>query len=214
MKNLLSFGVIALMTLSIVSCDSSEKKKTAPAENKISNDTYTYSIDPSGASVSWTAYKFTDKVGVSGVFDSFELTVGGEKESLDDLLKESKLAVYTNSVNSNSDIRDPKLRASFFKVFNTDTITGNIKEAKNGKGLLDLKMNAIEKPLEYTYMYKRDTLFLKASINLDTWNGQDAIKALNEVCSDLHKGTDGLSKLWPDVDVRIKLPVKKTLATK
>ncbi len=48
------------------------------------------------------------------------------------------------------------------------------------------------------------------SIHLDVllWNGEEALKTLNKECYELHTGTDGISKLWPDVDVVLKIPVK------
>lgn len=130
---------------------------------------YAYAIDTSGISVLWTAYKFTDKLGVSGAFDDFKLTLVNKAESIEALLINSKIAIYTESVNSNSEIRDPKLRASFFKVFNTDTITGTIREIKDGKGRLYLGMNAIIKPIYCSYLVKNDTLILSTKIDLEHW---------------------------------------------
>jgi hypothetical protein len=100
---------------------------------------------------------------------------------------------------------------SFFKVFNTDTIKGRITEASQGKGLLDLDMNTIIKTLDYRYLIKNDTLILTATIDLKNWDGKAAMQSLNKECYDLHAGADGISKLWPDVEVTIKMPVKKTM---
>lgn len=213
MKHLLKFGMILLTLTFVASCHTSEKKKIKTIENELNKQVYSYAIDTKGVSVGWTAYKFTNKVGVSGKFDNFKLSVVNDAKSIEGLLKQSKIAIYTASVNSNSEIRDPKLRVSFFKVFNTDTIKGNILKANNSKGLLNLEMNNITNPLEYSYSIENDTLFLSATIDLEKWKGKSAMQSLNKVCYDLHKGADGISKLWPDVDVTIKLPFKKTLLT-
>jgi hypothetical protein len=209
MKHFFKLGIVLLMLLIIVSCNSSEKKKTETTENNGGEQMYAYAIDTSGISVLWTAYKFTDKLGVSGAFDDFKLTLVNKAESIEALLINSKIAIYTESVNSNSEIRDPKLRASFFKVFNTDTITGTIREIKDGKGRLYLGMNAIIKPIYCSYLVKNDTLILSTKIDLEHWGGKAAMQSLNKECYELHKGADGISKLWPDVDVTIKLPIRK-----
>jgi polyisoprenoid-binding protein YceI len=208
MKYLLKLGMVFLTLLFVVSCNNSKKKKTENIENILSEQMNSYTIDTAGVSVLWTAYKFTDKFGVSGKFDNFKLSTVSDAESIKKLLKKSEIVIYTESVNSNSEIRDPKLRASFFKVFNTDTIRGIITESNQGKGLLDLEMNDITKSLDYNYSIKSDTLFLFTKINLEKWEGGAAMQSLNKECYDLHMGADGISKLWPDVDIMIKLPIR------
>jgi len=211
MKYFLKLGLVLLILSIVVSCNNSEKKKTETLEKEQSAQVYSYAIDTAGVSVLWTAYKFTDKLGVSGAFEDFKLFLVNNAESIETLLEKSEIVIYTESVNSNSEIRDPKLRASFFKVFNTDTIRGVITESNQGKGLLDLEMNNSAIPLDYLYSFKTDTLFLSATVDLKKWNGQQAMQSLNKECYDLHKGPDGISKLWPEVDIQIKLPIKTTL---
>ncbi|WP_158237249.1 YceI family protein [Aquimarina sp. MAR_2010_214] len=203
----------AYLTFSILifSCNTSEKKKIDAIENVKVKKEHVYTIDVKGVSVLWTAYKFTDKLGVSGKFDDFKLSLPNEAESIEGLLENSKIEIYTESVNSNSEIRDPKLKTSFFKVFNTSTIKGTILEANQGKGIIDLKMNQMLHPLNYSYSFKNDTIIMAAKIDLNIWNGEEAMQSLNKECYDLHKGSDGISKLWPDVDVQIKLPVNTRL---
>ncbi len=68
-------------------------------------------------------------------------------------------------------------------------------------------MNDISNDVEYDYTLKNDTLFLSTHLDLYNWKGEKALKSLNKECYELHAGLDGISKLWPDVDVTIKLPV-------
>ena len=35
------------------------------------------------------------------------------------------------------------------------------------------------------------------------WNADAGLAALNNECEELHKGEDGISKLWPDVNVTV-----------
>ncbi len=203
MRQLVKY-ICYLILLFLISCNGSDKKSKAP---KTVENTYTYSIDTSGIMVTWTAYKFTEKIGVSGTFDRIKFSAKKKSSSIEDVLKSSEIAISTGSVNSANAIRDPKLRATFFKTFNTDTITGTILEAKAKKGILALKMNSVNNLVDYTYSYKKDTIFISTHLELKKWNGKNALEALNKECYDLHKGPDGISKLWPDVAVKIKLPV-------
>jgi hypothetical protein len=197
-----------LIVLFLLSCNGSDKKSKAPTSVE---KVYTYSIDTSGIVVNWTAYKFIEKIGVSGRFDTIKFSAKKSLTSIEDVLKSSRIAISTSSVNSANGIRDPKLRATFFKTFNTDTIQGEILEAEGEKGLLALKMNKINNLIEYTYRYSKDTIFISTHFDLIKWNGKNAVEALNKECYDLHKGSDGISKLWPDVAVKIILPVKRDI---
>jgi hypothetical protein len=195
-----------IVVLFLLSCNGSEKKSKEPTKVE---KAYTYSIDTSGIVLHWTAYKFIEKIGVSGRFDTIKFSAKKSLSSIEDVLKSSRIEISTGSVNSANGIRDPKLRATFFRAFNTDTLHGELLEAEEGKGLLALKMNTINNLIEYTYRYTKDTIFIYTHFDLIKWNGKNALEALNKECYDLHKGSDGVSKLWPDVAVKIKLPVKR-----
>jgi hypothetical protein len=204
--------VYSILVLLIISCNTSDKKSL---QDTVSEKTYSYAIDTSGIQVIWTAYKFTDKIGVSGTFDRVLCFSDKNASSIQDLLKSSKISIITKSVNSYNAIRDPKLRQTFFKSFNTDTIKGKIMEVEDRKGLLALQMNRINNLINYRFNYIKDTLVISTHLDLTKWNGITAINNLNKECYDLHIGSDGISKLWPDVAVKIKLPIiKKASKTK
>jgi len=102
MKNLL-FGLLAATLL--YSCSADPKNDTS-GENK-SEETKkaacTYSIMPqSTAAISWTAFKFTDKVGVGGTFD--KVRIGGNKNisaNVTDIINGAQFIIVPESVNSN-----------------------------------------------------------------------------------------------------------------
>lgn len=200
----LSFGVV------ILSCNNSEKNKTKSTADHSSEQLYSYSIDTTGISVVWTAYKFTDKVGVPGTFDRISFSNTKASGSIENLLNKAQLSIQTASVNSNNAIRDPKINTFFFKTFNTPEIKGTILNAKEGEGIVKLYMNRTNHKTPFTYSIKNDTIQVFTHLDLGYWNGEEAITSLNTECYDLHTGADGISKLWPDVDVTIKLPVRKT----
>lgn len=199
-----------------ISCNTSkkDKKEDSTTDAKVTLEKPIYSIDTAGTAIQWTAYKFTNKLGVSGTFNDYTLHLTTDSGSVEELLNNAKISIKTLSVNSGNEIRDPKLRTSFFKVFKTDTIWGEILDATNGKGALELKMNNRTNDTAFEYSLKNDTLLLSAHVDMLSWNGEKALKNLNKECYELHTGTDGISKLWPDVDVVFKMPVKLNTLSK
>jgi hypothetical protein len=150
----------------------------------------------------------TDRVGVSGTFDQVAVTPGSGS-SIDSLLTDGSFVITTESVNSNEATRDPKIRESFFGVFNTPEIKGSILSAKDGKGEVSLMMNDTTNTVPFTYAATDSTVVMTTTVDVTNWNGGAAIDSLNSVCELLHKGADGVSKLWPDVVVQVTIPAKK-----
>ena len=204
-----NFLCLAILIMLFSSCNTQERKKAVTIENSNNKNEYSYTIDTSGISVVWTAYKFTDKLGVSGTFKDFTMHKKNASGSIESVLNSLKLSIPTSSVNSKNAIRDFKLNNYFFKVFNTLVITGTITSAKENEGFIRLQMNKKSRKIPFTFSLKNDTIALFTHLDLKNWKGEEALNILNKECYELHKGTDGISKLWPDVDVSIKLPVTK-----
>ena len=211
MKQFLKYLISFFLLCGMISCNNSEKKSShkTSSQNKYS-ELQEFAIDTSGLSILWTAYKFTNKMAVSGTFNIYTFQAKNTSGTLENILNKSKLFITTASVNSKNAIRDFKLDTYFFKAFNTTEIRGAITKAKENEGLIDLKMNRRSKKIPYSYSIENDTIRLFANLNLNHWKGEDALKILNTECYELHKGEDGVSKLWPDVDVVIKIPILKT----
>ena len=49
---------------------------------------------------------------------------------------------------------------------------------------------------------------IEAVMDLDNWQAQLAIEALNIVCKDLHSGDDGISKTWSEVKIEVATYLK------
>ncbi|MFY0688442.1 MAG: YceI family protein [Cyclobacteriaceae bacterium] len=201
MKHYILIPAIALV---LASCTSPEKKETKTTEKK-----ETLSINISDASIAWTAYKFTERVGVGGTFDTLSITASKTSGSAEEILIGSTINIVTSSVNSGNIERDPKLRTSFFEVLNTPNIKGKVLKAENGKGEIELTINQIIKVNTFDYAVNDSTMVLRSSVDVTNWNGSDAVAALNKACELLHTGTDGSSKLWPDADVTLTVPLIK-----
>ncbi len=196
------------LLLMMWSCNNSGKNPTfAMPEQKEVSQNQQYTIDDLGISIEWTAYKFTDKIGVSGTFQDYTLNQVSESTSIENILSKLQLSIPTESIDTKNAIRDFKLTTYFFKVFNTSKIVGTVVNAKEGEGIIKLAMNNISVNTPYTYSLENNTLELFTHLDLRKWKGEEALSTLNQECFELHKGADGISKLWPDVDVTIRLPV-------
>ena len=168
----------------------------------------TFKFHNSATSVKWTAYKTNAKIGVGGRFQQFTVSGVEEAPSPVEVVKNASIVIQTASVNTNdaTGTRDPKIIKSFFGAMqNPDTLSGKIKEMnEDGTGILTLKMNGTESDVPVTHKMVDDTMKISGVLNLENWNGQDAVASLNKVCKDLHTGDDGVSKLWPEVAIDIQ----------
>lgn len=212
MKKLLYCGLI----LACMSCSSDQKTpEQKPTEVKKEQKIETISITKEKIKANWTAYKFTERAGVSGVFDEIIIKDKMYGATIKDVLNGVKFEIPVASINSNNPERDKKIANSFFgSMNNTPSLIGSINSinGNNNQGTckVSLQMNDMTKPLNMEYHLVDDSYYvLKGIIDLNQWEAQGAVKKLNEICKDLHIGKDGVSKLWPDVKVVIQLPFTK-----
>ncbi len=60
-------------------------------------------------------------------------------------------------------------------------------------------------------VYENDMLQIKGTVNiLEQLGAKKAFEGISNKCYDLHKGPDGISKTWEDVEILIKAPIIKT----
>ncbi|WCL49596.1 YceI family protein [Leptospira sp. GIMC2001] len=166
-----------------------------------------FSYNPANTKLEWTAYKFTEKLGVKGTFD--KITVAGNKESssIQSTMEQAKFSIQSNDVNSGVPDRDGKIREYFFgsslkaKTFegSFDKVTGK----NNGTAILNLQFNGKKKSIPVKYELNGNQLNLKGTLDVLDFGMSSGIQKLNEICLELHKGKDGISKLWSVVDFEI-----------
>ncbi|AZQ61939.1 YceI family protein [Flammeovirga pectinis] len=211
-NNVIWVALIAIAASCGTSSNKTEKSSTTKTEATEAHSHTHYSYDPAATVVSFTAFKTTDKVGVNGKFEKFDVkTQTTEVENAIDILNGLSFSIPVNSVETNDKSRNGKIVKYFFGTLaNTADITGVVKSVNAGKALVAITMNGITKDVELTAKADKNVVVLKGVIDVVNWNGMDAINALNKICYDLHKGADGKSKLWSDVD----LFIKAKLATK
>lgn len=205
MKKSIILSLLCVITLSMASCKNDKKQETkAPVAEK------GFSFEAKTTTINWTAYKTTAKVPVKGQFTevTIENTKKGAtaKEALDGL----KFSIPIQSLFTKDSIRDNKLKKFFFGVMtNTSQITGTLYMRDDTSGNAEITMNGISQKLPFTYTVKDQMVTIEAEMDLDNWQAQAAIEALNVVCKELHTGEDGVSKTWNEVKIEVVTYLKK-----
>ncbi|HFX18108.1 MAG TPA: hypothetical protein ENK64_03090 [Flavobacteriales bacterium] len=211
-------ALLSFVLLLFVACQNDKTPQKSNSQDTVKKETSEqWRIDTEKSEIEWTAFKTTDKVPVKGTFKSFGFTSENENGSLLDLLKTAKANVNVSSIFSDNEDRDKKLVDYFFeKMIGTKYITARVDSVDESKqtAMVTLKMNAHEKtiPMSYNIDEGKDIINLKGTIDVvKDFAASDALQALNKACYDLHKGPDGISKTWSEVEVLAKLKFYKII---
>ena len=194
-----------LLTGLLFSCGGNDNETTKSASEKC-----TYSVVNENSTLEWTAFKFTERKGVTGTFR--EINIDGLESSEDPktLIESLSFSIPTSTVETENPERNGKISKQFFGTISTENITGEVKSlGKNGKAVISIKMNGVSKDVTGDYSLNAGTFVFKAAIDVVDWNAGNGIAALNAMCKDLHTGTDGVSKLWSEVDLSFTTVLKK-----
>jgi len=194
--------IALVFTLGVLSCKSENNKKDTDIQT-VSKTKKTFTITPETTTLKWTAYKTTARKPVSGKFTTLRFdkkTANSPKEVFNNL----SFSIPVSSIFTDNESRDEKLKTFFFKLMlDTEFIKGDLVY-ENDICMAYITMNGMmnKAPMEISISEER-RVQLKTTINLDNWAALKALSALNEVCFDLHKGDDGVSKTWEDVAIEI-----------
>ena len=228
-KLIIPMGIISAMLLFVACSDTEETKELDELgdslSKKLANTEETKELDGLGADLSkeatkscllaldnenvvvnWTAFKLSDKVGVGGTFDSVVVSGVTDNETMAGAAATAQFDIYTASVNSNNPERDYKISDSFFgTMVNTATISGKVVSlSADGSGAISLTMNGVEKEIDIEWKATSEKrLKLSTAINVNDWNAKPSLDSLNGVCTAVHTGKDGISVLWPDVEIEV-----------
>ncbi|XDD54418.1 YceI family protein [Leptospira sp. WS4.C2] len=173
----------------------------------------TYEYDPSQTSLEWTAFKFTEKTGVKGKFDSIKVAGKQKDKSKFGAVKSLQFQIDSSSVNSGVPDRDGKIKKFFFgSVKGNKKISGSFSDitaGETGTAKLNLRFGNSKTSVPVNFVWKDDIVEVTGSVDVLTLGLQSGLGKLNAECNDLHKGSDGVSKLWPTVDVKVVSTIKK-----
>ena len=169
-----------------------------------------YSYKKESAALQWTAFKFTERMGVKGRLTDVQIAADNSA-SLDGLLASASFKIKTSGVNSDNSTRDEKIYKYFFKTMKGGKkLKGHVEKSENGKMSVILDMNGIKKSFPADYGYNKGKLIITAAVNTSDWDSAEAVKLLNQNCSGMHAGKDGKTRLWPDVELVLTADVTKT----
>lgn len=192
--------VLTLILISFLSF-SCKKEKTAPNTK--------FSFENKSAVINWVAFKTTDKIPVKGTFKTIDIVNAKVTTDKIEAINDLEFRIPVNSIDTKDKDRDAKIIKDFFGTMkDTQYLTGKVNLNKNGNGTIKLIMNGISKDLPVTYITSGQTININTTLNLDNWQAQAAINALNLVCNEKHKGEDGISKTWNEVVISIVIYLK------
>jgi len=210
---------IILFAIVFFSCNNNNTQE-AQQENIITEGgSYQFNIEHT--QVIWNGYKTNDKIKVVGYFDEFSCDREDQKfSSIQDLVTGLKFSVKSSSSSSGDVMRDQNLKDHFFKYLTNDfVINGTLGSPINDSIDVTFDVFGKTKKIRLAFLYNiipgcpyyDHMLEIKGSINLESQF--DALKAYNAIsnqCYGLHKGADGISKTWKQVDVHVKALVINT----
>lgn len=201
MKSII-IGLCTLALLCTTSCKN-DAKTTPSLEIETTVKTKGYTIKPEATNVKWTAYKTTGKKPVSGNFTVLKFNEKSGKTPTE-VLNGLQFSIPVSSVFSKNEVRDTKLKESFFAaMLNPDFLKGSISFTDGSNCKASITMNGETHDLALQYTIEGNNVSMHGVMNLEEWNALGAVEALNKVCFDLHKGEDGVSKTWNDVAIEI-----------
>jgi polyisoprenoid-binding protein YceI len=178
-------------------------------------DGCTYGYNGASTQLKWTAYKFTDKVGVGGTFKKYSVEGAPAATTARSAVAGLKFKVDALSVDSGVADRDNKIAEHFFGTMSGGgTIRGQVKSVDpDGKGVVTIEFNGQSRDVPVTYTLTDNVnLEVKGSLDVNDWAAGESLKALNKVCEELHTGADGASVLWPDVVLQINTVLERDCA--
>jgi len=204
---ILILSVVGLFS-ACTECKKHQKTETSVVAEKAD---CLYSFDESAVKVFWAAYKTTDKLKVVGQFKKLSTTRTKEQfSSVEELVNGVNFSINTASSASGDEIRDLSLNDYFFKLF-TDNfeINGSLAEMNEGSVTAHLNVLGVDKRMVLSYSLEKNVLKMKGTLSLEEIGAVKAYNSIHNKCIDLHKGADGISKTWNDVDVIIEVPILK-----
>jgi polyisoprenoid-binding protein YceI len=173
-----------------------------------------YKLEPGSARVGWTAYKTTKKTPVKGEFKTIELKGPSEGKDFAKLLKGARVTVDPFSSDSANAERDANVSTFFFHKMEKMKVSGRVADVKGGEsGTFDLALtlDGTKKKVPMTYQLSPEGAFTASgSFDMLDFGLKAAFDSIHQACLEKHRGEDGVSKTWSEVEIRVAAKVSKT----
>jgi hypothetical protein len=208
----LQYVGVFMIVVGFIACSGNHNTANEEAEtgNELSQENCVYTYTEGSLNVKWTAFKTTEKVGVSGSFDTISVNGIQKSNSATEMFANADFSIPVSSINSSNPDRDKKILEHFFgTMVETSTLNGKVLGMKDSDCSVLINMNGVADTCVFNLSKNDTAVSLVGVIELANWNALQSADALNTVCFDLHKGADGVSKLWPDVKLEITAGITK-----
>ncbi len=177
----------------------------AAEPSSASGNSCIYSYKPGTVKVFWTGYKFTEKKGAKGEFKDVTITASPTAKSVEELILSTVIDIDTLKTETGDPGRDYNLINSFFKKMKGTQIKGTVESFQSDILKVKTQMNGITKTLAFRVhidgnKYKADTGF----DIIDLFKMKKAHESISKTCYEVHKGPDGKSKTWTQVNVELE----------
>jgi hypothetical protein len=216
---IISFAMLLLSCQNAKQSDKTQEQKQEQSTQKISEtaskSVAQWQINQDESSIHWTGYKMTEKVAVSGTFNTFEITGVKKSSNLNSILKNARIQINVNSIFSDEESRDKKLIEFLFgKMMETNFIEARIENIDLTKHIIDVNihMNNHEKviPMELQIDEQKGIIIMSGKIDLiNDFDAKEPLYFLHTACFEQHKGKDGKSKTWSEVAVNANIKFDK-----
>jgi len=200
------FYSVITIGLLFASCGEQSEDQAEQTQEKSEIKNCLYSYNPATSELSWTAYKFLSKAGVGGSFTEVQVDSPASTGDAKSMIEALSFKIPIASTETNDAGRNKKIQEFFFgSLTSTELISGKvISLGDNGKATLSITMNEITQEVEGDYTLEGGRFIYSTEIDVNDWNAEAGIAALNEECKDLHtdlENGDTESKLWSDVSI-------------
>ena len=207
---------ILLIILFFISCVNDRNAEVQLEKTLVnSNENCVYSANLKATDVIWSGFKTTDKIKVTGKFNkisSNKIQNKNEFSNLSELIEDLDFSIDLSSSSSGDEIRDLNLKNYFFNLLASNfVLNGKFENIENDSVYVVLDFFGKQKKVKLGYAYQNKMIQIKGSIDLvESLGALKAFESISNKCYDLHKGPDGISKTWEEVEVLIKAPIIKS----
>jgi polyisoprenoid-binding protein YceI len=166
--------------------------------------------DNSSTTVGFGAFKTTAKKEVKGWFTDFEVSGIAESKEVTEIFNNAVIQINVASLDTKDKGRNATLLAEFFsKTSSSENISGKVISFDTESAILELTFNDVSKELTFDYTMNGDTLKMQSVLNLEDVDGLGALAYLHSACEGVHRGDDGVSKTWSDVNIYLTTVLKR-----
>jgi polyisoprenoid-binding protein YceI len=217
--------ILSIATVAFLASCNSETKPNQPSTKLPKKDSIAKEVtqpkkplsckkgyDKKSTKIYFGGFKTTEKKEVLGYFNKFNVDSTKIADTPEEIFENATIEIPINSLDTKDVGRNGRIKKHYFRnMKNTRYLKGKIVEFKkdSNKVNLELTMNEISKVVSLNYKVVGDTLSFNGEINALDFDASKSIKALNKACEALHKGADGISKTWAEVNLYLTTVVQK-----